>query len=70
MKNLEIKQLNALDTPELLIAAGIKSVIVKYNANTWIKPRKKFDVYQWCIFRKGIIDNIYMKGNCSIKYIG
>jgi uncharacterized protein Smg (DUF494 family) len=44
-----------LDTPEKLEDAGVIEVLVKYNIPG---DEKTFDLFNWCIFREGIINNV------------
>ena len=66
MKN-KTSELNLIDTVEGLEAAGIKKIVVKYKPFI-INNTKDFDLYQWVIFKKGIIDNLFSKGRCKISY--
>lgn len=51
--------MNKLTTPEEFEKEGISNIIVTYADGS----NKEFDIYNWCIFREGIL-----KMNVTVKY--
>lgn len=54
-----------LKTAEELEAKGITTITVTYTFDGF---EKDFTIYEWEIFREGIMDKFYSKDRCKIDF--
>ena len=79
MNEKTFKELLAIDDANYLKAKGIEEVFVYYNQGFWknllslcfpkFRDISEFNLHNWVIFKDGIINNLYNKGLCEIKFI-